>query len=165
MFNQFSCQEEIDASVQLFESEKEIAICGGILQFRSTNQEQPKLIFAPRNRETEISKAVDENSKKIDKKRTVMHRWIKISWHLLCAICLLRKWVSEWESTSIERENAFWSCVWDWQINRDSQGIVKEWTLAGGRPKGAVKLRATDRDEEMNRHDSNEPEQMLRING
>ncbi len=52
-----------------------------IIQFRTTNQEQPKSTCAQRNTETEISKAVADNSKKFDKNKTVSQQGIDIPRH------------------------------------------------------------------------------------
>ena len=51
--------------------------------------------------------------------------WIKISWHPHATICLLRWWVSEWESTSIMREmrQVSWGGVREWRKLREA--IVK----------------------------------------
>ena len=46
---------------------------------------------------------------------------IKISWHPHPTICLLRWWVSEWESTSIWRVRLLESCLGLWKRGRNAQ--------------------------------------------
>ena len=53
--------------------------------------------------------------------RTVVEQGIKISWHPHPTICLLRWWVSEWESTSIRRECLLESCLGLWKRGRNAQ--------------------------------------------
>ena len=69
---------------------------------------------SPSTREIEIRRKVIEN-------RTVAERGIKISWHPHPTICLLRWWVSEWESTSIRRERLLDSCLGLWKRDRGVQ--------------------------------------------
>ena len=59
---------------------------------------------SPWTREIEIRRNVVES-------RTVVEQGIKISRHPHPTICLLRWWVSEWESTSIERERIMVLCL------------------------------------------------------
>ena len=47
--------------------------------------------------------------------------WSLLSWHPHCTKCLLRRWVSEWESTSIGRERLLESCLWLWKKDRNAQ--------------------------------------------
>ena len=52
-----------------------------------------------------------EIRRKVVGNRTVAEQGIKISWHPHPTICPLRWWVSEWESTSIERERLLELCL------------------------------------------------------
>ena len=49
--NLVHCQGKIDFAVQLDDSSRRLPFCGGIIQFWTTNQEQPKSTFAQTNRE------------------------------------------------------------------------------------------------------------------
>ena len=85
----------------------------GIFQFWMTNQEQSKSTFTQRKRETESSNAVDDKSKKFDKKigelydkvstsrstRTIPHkRWVAglVSRFVAPALCYMPVGGSEW---------------------------------------------------------------------
>ena len=58
--------------------------------------------------------------------RTVIEQGIKISWHPHPTICLLRWWVSEWESTSIRRERLLALCRGQ-NGERCSRHSIAEW--------------------------------------
>ena len=69
---------------------------------------------SPSTRDIEIRRKVFEN-------RTVVEQGIKILWHPHPTICLLRWWVSEWESTSIRRERLLELCLGLWKRDREAQ--------------------------------------------
>ena len=81
--------------------------------------------------------------------------WSLLSWHPHPTICLLRQWVSEWESTGIQERTA--AGVVPWTV----AGRMQEWRNSR---EGAVEPREPskrDRDAQMNWRNSEEASQML----
>ena len=67
--NQFNSQGKIDFAFHPSNLRRRLPFCGGIRQFWTTKQKQPESLFAQSNRETDSTKAVDDISKKLEKKQ------------------------------------------------------------------------------------------------